>query len=103
MFQVFAPRFGRRLLLASSFLLFASAVSAQTGALSALPAPLQLAQSPATMAAPEDVVRRVTQDVIEIFKSDRSLTQKPDPERVLAIVNERGQDSRAAAAFGALP
>lgn len=89
MFQVFAPRFGRRLLLASSFLLFASAVSAQTGALSALPAPLQLAQSPATMAAPEDVVRRVTQDVIEIFKSDRSLTQKPDPERVLAIVNER--------------
>ena len=89
MFQVFAPRFRRRPLLASSFLIFASAVSAQTGALSALPAPLQLAQSPAAMAAPEDVVRRVTQDVIEIFKSDRSLTQKPDPERVMTIVNER--------------
>ncbi len=89
MVQVFALLFQRRLFLAFSLLIVASAVSAQTGALSALPAPLQLAQSPTVIAAPEDVVRRVTQDVIEIFKSDRSLTQKPDPERVLAIVNER--------------
>jgi phospholipid transport system substrate-binding protein len=88
-FQIFALRFQRKLLLASSLFIIASAVSAQTGALSALPVPLQLAQDSAAMAAPEDVVRQVTQDVIDTFKSDRSLTQRPDPERVLAIVNER--------------
>ena len=88
-FQIFALRFQRKLLLASSLFIIASAVSAQTRALSALPVPLQIAQDSAAMAAPEDVVRQVTQDVIDTFKSDRSLTQRPDPERVLAIVNER--------------
>ena len=89
MFQVFALRLERSLLLAFSLLIVASAASAQTGPWPAVPAPLQLAQNPTAMAAPEDVVRRVTQDVIDVFKSDRSLTQRPDPERVLAIVNER--------------
>ena len=88
-FQVFALRFERSLLLAFSLLIVASAASAQAGPLPVVPAPLQLAQSSTAMAAPEDVVRRVTQDVIDVFKSDRSLTQRPDPERVLAIVNER--------------
>ena len=88
-FQVFALRFERILLLAFMLLIVASAASALAGTLPAAPAPLQLAQNPTAMAAPEDVVRRVTQDVIDVFKSDRSLTQRPDPERVLAIVNER--------------
>lgn len=54
------------------------------------PAPLTLlAQAAVTGLSPEEVVRGVTQDVINLFKSDRSLTQRPDPERVMSIVNER--------------
>jgi phospholipid transport system substrate-binding protein len=56
---------------------------------SKIPAPTLLAQAPLTGLSPEEVVRGVTQDVINLFKSDRSLAERPDPERVLAIVNER--------------
>jgi phospholipid transport system substrate-binding protein len=70
--------------LCSVLLTIAQAASAQSFASS-----LQLAQGPAVIAPPEDVVRQVTQDVINLFKTDRSLTQRPDPERVMAIVNER--------------
>lgn len=91
MFQPFVPGLerGLSLLLGPFFVLWAASVQAVP--LSTALVPLQIAQAPAAIASasPEDVVRRVTQDVIDIFKSDRSLTQRPDPERVLAIVNER--------------
>jgi phospholipid transport system substrate-binding protein len=51
--------------------------------------PTLIAQASVAGLSPEDVVRGVTQDVINLFKSDRSLTQRPDPERVMSIVNER--------------
>lgn len=70
--------------LCSVLLTIAQAAPAQSFASS-----MQLAQGPADIAPPEDVVRQVTQDVINLFKTDRSLTQRPDPERVMAIVNER--------------
>lgn len=70
--------------LCSALLTIAQAAPAQSFASS-----MQLAQGPADIAPPEDVVRQVTQDVINLFKTDRSLTQRPDPERVMAIVNER--------------
>ena len=91
MFQPFAPRLERGLILLLGPLFAGLAASVQAAPLLKASAPLQLAQAPAVTptASPEEVVRGVTQDVIDIFKSDRSLTQRPDPERVLAIVNER--------------
>lgn len=90
-FQRFAPRLEKGLILLLGSLFAGLAAGVQAASLLIASAPLQLAQAPAVThtASPEDVVRGVTQDVIDIFKSDRSLTQRPDPERVLAIVNER--------------
>jgi phospholipid transport system substrate-binding protein len=90
-YQPIASRLERGLVLLLGHLFAFWAAGAQATPLSVGSAALQLAQAPEAIAtaSPEDVVRRVTQDVIDIFKSDRSLTQRPDPERVLAIVNER--------------
>ncbi len=71
-------------LVCSVLVIIAKAAPAQS-----LASSVQLAQGPAVISPPEAVVRQVTQDVINLFKADRSLSQQPDPERVIAIVNER--------------